>query len=499
VRARVHGLLLLYALALAATAGVSVLALGLPLAARRALGPSAVAALAGAVSLAVLALAVVLLSRGVGTPLERLLRAASRLGRAGRDEALPPLGEPGGFALSRAAVAFERVAAALAEERARLASKVDELTATNAALAEARESLLRSEKLATVGRLAAGLAHEVGNPLGAVSGYVELARTRLPPDAHPDLVDALGRIDVAAGRIDRIVRDLLDEALRLARVQARFKRVGVDVGVPGDLPQVEADEHHLAQVLVNLLLNAGDAMGGTGRVRIAGRPDGARVLLTVEDSGPGISPADLPRIFDPFFTTKPVGLGTGLGLSICHGIVTTFGGNIAAYSEPDRGTTFRVLLPTSETVAGDAPISTSRPPPSQGGKRARVLVIDDELPIANTLRDLLAPEHLVVAAVSAREGLAKLDAEPFDVVFCDLMMPGMSGIELYERVRAERPGFEERIVFMTGGAFTTRAAEFLASVDNLRVEKPFSLGLIESIVRDMAAGGGPRAARHRSG
>jgi two-component system, NtrC family, sensor kinase len=361
VRARVHGLLLLYALALAAAAGVSVLALGLPLSARRALGPSSVAALAGAVSLAVLALAVVLLSRGVGTPLERLLRAASRLGRAGRDEALPPLGEPGGFALSRAAVAFERVAAALVEERARLASKVDELTASNAALAEARESLLVSEKLATVGRLASGLAHEVGNPLGAVAGYVELARTRLPPDAHPDLVDALGRIDVAAGRIDRIVRDLLDfarpvppllrpidlaavvdEALRLARVQARFKRVDVDVGVPGDLPQAEADEHHLAQVLVNLLLNAGDAMGGTGRVRIAGRPDGARVLLTVEDSGPGISPADLPRIFDPFFTTKDPGQGTGLGLAISHRIMETFGGGIVARSEPGRGAVFEL-------------------------------------------------------------------------------------------------------------------------------------------------------------
>jgi len=267
---------------------------------------------------------------------------------------------------------------------------------------------------------------------------------------------------------------------------------------------VWGNEARLEQVMVNLLLNAAQAMpearSEENEIRVELRPDGERhAVLEVHDNGAGIAPDVLPRIFDPFFTTKPVGLGTGLGLSICHGIVTSFGGQIHAYSEPDRGTTFRVVLPTSETVAEDAPPSTNRPTSSQTSKRARVLVIDDELPIANTLCDLLAPEHQVVAATSARDGLAQLDAAEFDVVFCDLMMPGMSGIELYERVRTERPGVEERIVFMTGGAFTARAAEFLASVDNLRVEKPFSLGLIESIVRDMAAGGGRRAARHRSG
>ena len=169
-------------------------------------------------------------------------------------------------------------------------------------------------------------------------------------------------------------------------------------------------------------------------------------------------------------------MGTGLGLSICHGIVTSLGGQISAYSEPGAGTTFRVVLPT--TTPRTTPIPVRRATPRRRERRrARVLVVDDEPPIANTLRELLAPEHEVVAATSGREALdAAHRSADFDVVFCDLIMPGMSGIDLYQRLREARPGLEQRIVFMTGGAFTTRAAEFLASVDNRRVEKPFSLG-----------------------
>jgi signal transduction histidine kinase len=352
VRASVRAYLLLCALALAAVAAAALLALGLPLAARHALGPAALGATAAVVALLVFTLAVALLFRGVARPLDRLLLAAVRLrpGRGASGGELPFMGEPGGLALSRAAVAFERLATAFDEERGHLASKVRELTDANRALAEARETLLRAEKLATVGRLAAGLAHEVGNPLGAIDGYVELARTRLPPDPHPDLVDALARISTAAQRIDVIVRDLLDFArpgapllapvdlmsavdasIRLARVQARFKHVEVELDVREGLPRVMADEHLLSQVLLNLLLNAGDAMGGAGQVRLVARAaqDG-RVVLAVEDSGPGIAAADLPRIFDPFFTTKDPGEGTGLGLAISHRIMESFGGEIAA-------------------------------------------------------------------------------------------------------------------------------------------------------------------------
>jgi C4-dicarboxylate-specific signal transduction histidine kinase len=348
--------LALHAAALGAAAAALVLALGLPLAVRGALRAEALAWVAGTASVAVFALGAALLSRGVARPLERLLAAAARLGPAGARGELPILGEPGGFALSRAAVAFERLASVLDEERSRLAAKIAELTAANDALAEARESLLRTEKLATVGRLAAGLAHEVGNPLGAITGYVELARMRLPAAPHPELVDAIDRIGTAAARIDRTVRELLDFArpsppllapialrpvveatLRLAQVQPRFRDVQVELALPPELPRALADEHQLSQVLLNLLLNAGDAMGGAGRVRIRGRADGSRVWLAVEDDGPGVAPEDLPRIFDPFFTTKDPGRGTGLGLAISHRIMESFGGEIRARQGTARG------------------------------------------------------------------------------------------------------------------------------------------------------------------
>ncbi|BDG09030.1 sensor histidine kinase [Anaeromyxobacter paludicola] len=353
-------LLALQLVALAAVGPTVLLAAGLPLLSTRALGPAAFTALALGAGIATLAAGSLLLSRAVARPVDRLLAAAERLGDLPGAPGLPLLGEPGGHGLSRAAVAFERLAAALAEERAQLAAKVAELTAANRSLEEARESLLRSERLATVGRLAAGLAHEVGNPLGAVTGYVELARTRLPPGADPELAGALDRIAAAAERIDRTVRELLDfarpsapllvpvplapavdSALRLARVQSRFKEVEVTVDLPPGLPPVRADPHQLSQVLLNLLLNAGDAMQGRGALRIEGRlgPDGT-VALALADAGPGIPPQDLERIFDPFFTTKEPGRGTGLGLAISHRIMEGFGGAISAGNGPGGGARF---------------------------------------------------------------------------------------------------------------------------------------------------------------
>jgi signal transduction histidine kinase len=268
--------------------------------------------------------------------------------------------------LSRVAVAFERVTLSLAEERVRLSEKVEELTTANRALAEARQSLLRSERLATVGTLASGLAHEVGNPLGAISGYAEVARSRVPVDASPDLLDALDRIAAAAGRIDRTVRDLLDfarpstpmlrdidltgpvdAALRLAQGQPRFRDVQVTVDAPTGLPRVNADEHQLAQVFLNLFLNAGDAMDGQGAITVRARVEGHDVRVEVEDTGPGILADDLPRVFDPFFTTKSPGAGTGLGLAVCHAIMEATGGDIAVSRGDAGGALFTLRIPGS--------------------------------------------------------------------------------------------------------------------------------------------------------
>jgi two-component system NtrC family sensor kinase len=358
--------LLLDAAAVGAASAALVLGVGLPLAARGVLGPRAVVALAAAVSIAIFVVAALLLVRSVGAPVTRLFAAAESLGRgaAGDLPVLEPPGEASGHGLARAAVAFERLAAALAAERARLAEKVVELERANADVVRARASLLRAERLATLGRLASGIAHEVGNPLGAITGFAELAGDGRRSPA--EISEFLGRIAGEAARIDRIVRDLLDlarpaeavlgevdlaaavdAALRLARVQARFRSVDVEVALPPALPRVVADERRLGQVFLNVLLNAGDAMAGGGRIRIDASPDGARVAVRVADSGPGIAPADLPRVFEPFFTTKGAGQGTGLGLAISQGIVESFGGELLAANAPGGGAVFTLLLPAA--------------------------------------------------------------------------------------------------------------------------------------------------------
>jgi C4-dicarboxylate-specific signal transduction histidine kinase len=307
--------LVLDAAALGAGAAALVVALGLPLAARRALGPQAVIALGVAVGLLVAGVGAVLLLRSVGRAVE----------------------------------------------------KISELERVNLELLRARESLLRAERLATLGRIASGIAHEVGNPLGAISGYVELARDRLQRASSPhEIDDFLARIGAEVGRIDAIVRELLDlarpaeqvlgaidlaspldAALRLARVQARFRHVEVALDVAPELPKVIADERRLAQVFLNLLLNAGDAMAGAGRVSIRARSEDGGVVVRVEDSGPGIAPEDLPRVFEPFFTTKAPGHGTGLGLALSQGIVEGFGGRLGA-SNGAGGAVFTLELKAAD-------------------------------------------------------------------------------------------------------------------------------------------------------
>jgi PAS domain S-box-containing protein len=383
--------------------------------------------------------------------------------------------------------------------------------------------LVQADRLAALGTMAAGMAHEINNPLAYMMLNLDWIARKLPeaasePSSMQAIIEMLREARHGAERVAAIVRELrsfsradgetkhyvdlgavVQSAIKIAGHEIRH-RTQVSTSFESVGP-VLANEARLEQVVLNLLLNAAHAMpearAATNELRVSVRPDALeRAVLEVFDNGEGIAPEVLPRIFDPFFTTKPHGVGTGLGLSICHGIVASLGGQITVHSEPGEGTTFRVVLPTTDAEeVEDARTQepTSEPPSSRGGPRARVLVVDDEVPIANTMRDLLSTQHDVTAATSAREALTLVRAgHDFDVIFCDLMMPGMSGIDLYELLRDERPELAKRIVFMTGGAFTSRAAEFLASVESRRVEKPFSLGLIEQIAREMAGAAGRR-------
>ncbi len=378
--------------------------------------------------------------------------------------------------------------------------------------------LVQADRLAALGTMAAGVAHEINNPLAYVMLNLDWIARKLSEGAT-DLASIEGMKEMlreargGASRVATIVHELrtfsrsdgeVRCALDLAETVRSALRIASHEIAPrarvttsfAPAPPVWANEGRVEQVVLNLLLNAAQAMpeagATTNEIRVSVRDDGAgRAILEVADNADGIPPEIMPRIFDPFFTTKAPGRGTGLGLSICHGIVSSIGGQISVHSEAKEGTTFRVTLPTAPPDATDALPPSDRPPPL--GLRGRVLIVDDEMHIANTMCELLAPEHDVLAVIGAGEALEALrSGADFDVIFCNLMMPGVTGIDLYRRIYDEKPGLEGRIIFMTGGAFTPRAAEFLASVDNRRLEKPFSMGLVERIVREMlwARGGG---------
>jgi CheY-like chemotaxis protein len=257
----------------------------------------------------------------------------------------------------------------------------------------------------------------------------------------------------------------------------------------GEVPVVDGNESRLGQVFLNLLLNAAHAIaeGETERneIRVRTRADGAgKVVVEVRDTGRGISPEIRARIFDPFFTTKAAGEGTGLGLWICQGILATLGGQIAVESEEGRGSVFRVTLPAAtndrpERGPDAAPLELE----GQGG---RLLIIDDEPMILGALRRALSADYHVTSVSDGRRALALVCAgERYDAILCDLMMPELTGMDLFGEVRRLVPDQAERMIFVTGGAFTPRAREFLDRVPNARVEKPIDFQTLRILIRNL--------------
>jgi CheY-like chemotaxis protein len=274
----------------------------------------------------------------------------------------------------------------------------------------------------------------------------------------------------------------------MAHNEIRHRARVVEKHTPG-LPPVFAHASRLGQVFLNLLINAAQAIPegradrNEIRVRTLASPDG-RVHVEIEDTGSGIPASLIRRIFDPFFTTKAPGVGMGLGLSISHQIVKSMDGEITVDSSPGVGTTFRVTLPTAAAGATTA----VREPGRAGGTGARILFIDDEVALGRALCALLG-DHEIVPVTCARDALSRLSGgERFDVILCDLMMPDVSGIELYDQIA---PVYRDRVVFMTGGAFTQQARDFLARCDRPHLDKPFSehalRNAIERVRRDTGA------------
>jgi CheY-like chemotaxis protein len=257
------------------------------------------------------------------------------------------------------------------------------------------------------------------------------------------------------------------------------------------VPAVHGSESRLCQVFLNLLLNAAHAIpeGDTKEheIRVVIRQgEPGEVVVEVRDTGVGMTPEVQARIFDPFFTTRQVGEGTGLGLSICHGIVDSMGGRITVESEPGKGSTFRVFLRVTERGAEPRP----EPPAAQAVGRARILVVDDEPYVTRALHRSLTPEHEVSVVHGARSALELLGrGNRFDLILCDVMMPGMTGMDLYQELGRMDAEQARRVVFMTGGAFTPRALSFLQEVPNPKLSKPLDVRQLRALVGRFAQEG----------
>ncbi len=393
-----------------------------------------------------------------------------------------------------------------------LLSILRDLTERNAMQAR----VLHSDRMAAVGTLAAGVAHEINNPLAYALTNLEILARRLPrirsgladvpPPVAADLDVAEQVLAIAregADRVRAIVRDLktfsrvddadhgpvdvravLDSCVNMAAAELRHRaRLIRDYE---DVPPVDASESRLAQVFLNLLVNAAHAVDPTrateNEIRLLVTATETAVVVDVIDNGAGIPEELRARLFDPFVTTKPAGEGTGLGLFISREIVVGLQGSIEVESEVGRGTRMRVTLP-----AAAAAVASSAPPrrsPLPTDPRARVLVVDDEDSIGLSLRRALEGEASVVVATSAREALALLDGDQaFDVILCDVVMPDLDGVALFERVRARCPALAARFVFMTGGVLSAETHAFLSSMHGRLLEKPFSTDELRTILR----------------
>jgi PAS domain S-box-containing protein len=372
-------------------------------------------------------------------------------------------------------------------------------------LREAQEKLHVATRLASVGTLAAGVAHEINNPLAWVTsnlGYAleaVSARKGPPVPGDPELREALEEAMQGADRIAAIVKAMrslgrpgdaeepratdvraeLQNAIQMVRNQL-VQRARLDVHVPERLPTARARTNELGRVFLNVLVNAAQSIpegrAAENHILVSAREEGGDVVVEVADTGAGIPLHARHRIFEPFFTTKPVGVGTGLGLSIARSILEGAGGSIEFDTEEGKGTTFRVRVPAhgceaAAPAAGAARAGASGSAPLRASRR--VLVIDDEPLVRKSLVRTLSKVHDVTAVGSAAEALRRIDrGERWDAIFCDLMLPDVDGVSFYEALAARRSDAVAHLAFVTGGAFGERATTFLAEHRVVTLSKP---------------------------
>ncbi len=393
-----------------------------------------------------------------------------------------------------------------------VSTDITELVNARNQLRLAQDNLHQSEKLAALGQLLAGVAHELNNPLAVVLGRAAILQEKLVGTPHEA---PLQKLREAANRCARIVKtflamarqtgprrlmtsvnDLIESALEMTTYSLRTTNINWNfTRLPGDL-KIEADEDQIVQVLINLILNAQHALArqdGARRLDIQAFlcPSGEWVHMTVADNGAGVPDGIASRIFDPFFTTKAVGEGTGLGLSVCKSMVEAHGGKLVQFRTDGGGASFRISLPVGRDD-GAAPGDDT----GAGGQVrviGRILIVDDEIEIAAILADCLTPLGMdCVIATDGQSALDRLAEMTFDGIFCDVSMPGMDGITFYTRLKQTNPLLARHLIFISGDVLHREWDRLKSSVDRPVIEKPFDPRQVrEAALSLLAQEGGP--------
>jgi signal transduction histidine kinase/CheY-like chemotaxis protein len=399
----------------------------------------------------------------------------------------------------------------LAEELGEQVTSKHDLEAAYASLQETQAQLVVAEKFAAIGQLASGVAHELNNPASWILLGLQHARRRvaearsLGPDQHARIAEILGELDVmladaragmerirvvvgdlrtlSRGDADEVVDLALNDVVRLSLKLARpaYKDSAKIVLELGELPLITGSHTRLGQLVTNLILNAAQALGDGGgehEIAITTRCDGQHVILSVEDTGPGIPPELRERVFEPYFTTKPADIGTGLGLALVRKIASAHGGVARVAQGTRSGALIEVLFPIAHKVPAP-PAEISPVQPARPALRGRLLIVDDEPMLLRAIADALREEHEVVTAQGGSEALAILEKDQeFDLVLCDLQMPALDGVAVYDAISKLAPERLNTLVFMTGGVVTSRVQKFVESARPRLLDKPIDLDAI---------------------
>ncbi|MEJ2554794.1 MAG: GAF domain-containing protein [Anaerolineae bacterium] len=392
----------------------------------------------------------------------------------------------------------------LKESEARKTSLLQELEKSLHELQQAQAKLVQSEKLAAIGQLVSGVAHELNNPLTSIIGYAQILQsTDLPATAKNDL----NRIVEQAQRSARIVQNLLtfgrqhkperrpvnvnqliEDTLDLVSYQLKMDQVTVERHLSENIPLTMADPHQLQQVWLNLLQNAQQAMqdspgSGVLRIRTLISQEG-KIRVEFSDNGPGIAPEVMEKIFDPFFTTKPVGKGTGLGLSICYGILQEHQGQIWGENNAQRGVTFVVELPVQENDTWAIHATELSKP--EASRSAKILVVDDEATILELVDRLLTRQgYEVETAEDGAEAVKRILQDEYDIILLDMLMPQKGGIDTYREIVERRPELASRVIFATGDLATEDTRAFLEETRAGYIAKPFDLAELTRAIEEM--------------